>query len=302
MLKFKKILFVLTAVLCSYFGNSQNAIASKRTIEVQGHRGDRGNFPENSVPAFISAVKKGADVVELDVVISKDKKVIVSHESFMSSQYMLDSEGNPITKEKEKSYNLYEMTYDSIRKFDGGSKGNTAFPMQQKQKTYKPLLSEVIDNVEEFIAKNNLKPVRYNIEIKSEKSDYGKRQPEPEAFTDLVMKIIKEKRVEKKINIQSFDPTVLNVMHKRYPKTKIAYLVGEGSIAKNLSLLDFKPEIYSPHYKLLNQTEVDSLRLMKMKIIPWTVNDDKAIDNMIQLQVDGIITDYPENVLQKLNL
>lgn len=302
MLKFKKIICVLTVVSAIYPCSSQKAITSKRIIEVQGHRGDRGNFPENSIPAFISAVKKGAAVVELDVVISKDQKVVVSHEPFMSSQYMLDTEGKPITKDKEKSYNLYEMTYDSIRKFDGGSKGNTAFPMQQKQKTYKPLLSEMIDSVEQYIAKNNLKPVRYNIEIKSEKSDYGKRQPEPEVFADLVMKIIKEKGIEKKINIQSFDPTVLNVMHKRYSKTKIAYLVGEGGIAKNLSLLNFKPEIYSPHYKLLNKTEVDSLRLMKIKIIPWTVNEDQAIDNMIQLEVDGIITDYPEKVLQKLAL
>ncbi|MBW1655192.1 glycerophosphodiester phosphodiesterase family protein [Flavobacterium quisquiliarum] len=302
MLKFKKIICVLIAVAAIYSCGSQKTVTAKRTIEVQGHRGDRGNFPENSIPAFISAVKKGADVVELDVVISKDQKVVVSHEVFMSSQYMLDSEGKPIIKEKEKSYNLYEMTYDSIRKFDSGSRGNTAFPMQQKQKTYKPLLSEVIDSVEEYIAKNNLKPVRYNIEIKSEKSDYGKRQPEPGAFTDLVMKIIKDKGIERKINIQSFDPAVLNVMHKRYPKTKIAYLVGEGSVSKNLLLLDFKPEIYSPHYKLLNQKAVDSLRLLKMKIIPWTVNDDKAIDNMIQLQVDAIITDYPEKVLQKLTL
>ncbi|WP_289661203.1 glycerophosphodiester phosphodiesterase family protein [Flavobacterium panacagri] len=302
MLKLKKIICVLIAVAAIYSCGSQKTVTAKRTIEVQGHRGDRGNFPENSIPAFISAVKKGVDVVELDVVISKDKKVVVSHEVFMSSQYMLDSEGKPITKEKEKSYNLYEMTYDSIRKFDSGSRGNTSFPMQQKQKTYKPLLSEVMDGVEEYIAKNNLKPVRYNIEIKSEKSDYGKRQPEPEAFTDLVMKIIKDKDIERKINIQSFDPAVLNVMHKRYPKTKIAYLVGEGSVSKNLLLLDFKPEIYSPHYKLLNQKAVDSLRLLKMKIIPWTVNDDKVIDNMIQLQVDAIITDYPEKVLQKLTL
>ncbi len=302
MLKIKNIIFVLIAAAGTYSGKCQKTMVSKRTIEVQGHRGDRGNFPENSIPAFISAVKKDVDVVELDVVISKDQKVVVSHEPFMSSQYMLDSEGKPITKDNEKGYNLYEMTYDSIRKFDGGSRGNTAFPMQQKQKTYKPLLSEVIDSVEQYIAKNNLRPVRYNIEIKSEKPDYGKRQPEPEAFTDLVMKIIKEKSIEKKINIQSFDPTILNVMHKRYPKIKIAYLVGEGSISKNLSLLNFKPEIYSPHYKLVNKTEVDSLRLMKIKIIPWTVNDDKAIDNMIQFQVDGIITDYPEKVIQKLPL
>lgn len=297
MIKIKKISGVLIAVLAIYSCGSQKTITSK--IEVQGHRGDRGNFPENSIPAFISAVKKGVDVLELDVVISKDQKVVVSHEPFMSSQYMSDFAENPITKDKEKSYNLYEMTYDSIRKFDGGSRGNANFPNQQKQKTYKPLLSELIDTIEHYIAKNNLKPVRYNIEIKSEKTDYGKRQPEPEVFTQMVMKIIKEKDIEGKINIQSFDPTILNVMHKRYPKVKLAYLVGEGAIAKNLLLLDFKPEIYSPHYKLLNKASVDSLRILKMKIIPWTVNDEVAINNMIQLQVDGIITDYPEKVLSK---
>lgn len=298
MLKFKEIICVLIAVSGTLSCKSQKSITAKRSIEVQGHRGDRGNFPENSIPAFISAVKKGVDVIELDVVISRDKKVVVSHEAFMSSQYMIDTEGKPISKEK--SYNLYEMTYDSIRRFDGGSKGNANFPLQKKQKTYKPLLSEVIDSVEQYIAKNNLKPVRYNIEIKSEKSDYDKRQPQPEVFTQMVMKIIQEKGIEKKINIQSFDPTILNVMHKKYPKTKIAYLVGEGTVSKNLLLLDFKPEIYSPHYTLLNKTEVDFLRLLKMKIIPWTVNDDTAIDNMIQLQVDGIITDYPEKVLSKI--
>ncbi|PRZ22910.1 glycerophosphodiester phosphodiesterase family protein [Flavobacterium granuli] len=297
MIKIKKISCVLVAVLVVYSCGSQKGITSK--IEVQGHRGDRGNFPENSISAFISAVNKGVDVLELDVVISKDQKVVVSHEPFMSSQYMSDFAGNPIAKDKEKSYNLYEMTYDSISKFDSGSRGNAAFPQQQNQKTYKPLLSDMIDSVEQYISRNNLKPVRYNIEIKSEKSEYGKSQPEPEVFTEILMKIIKEKGIERKINIQSFDPTVLNVMHKKYPKVKLAYLVGEGAVAKNLLLLDFKPEIYSPNYKLLNKEAVDSIRSLQIKVIPWTVNEEQDIDNMIKLQVDGIITDYPERVLEK---
>ncbi|MTH17693.1 glycerophosphodiester phosphodiesterase [Flavobacterium sp. LC2016-01] len=271
-----------------------------QTIEVQGHRGDRGNFPENTIPAFLSAVKKGAAVLEMDVVISKDQKVVVSHEPFMAAQYMSDLEGKPIKKDNEKRYNLFEMTYDSIKRFDSGSRGNAAFPAQQKLKTYKPLLSEVIDSVENYISRNKLKPVRYNIEIKSEKEDYGKRQPEPALFAAMVMKVIKDKGIEQKINIQSFDPTVLNVMHKMYPSTKIAYLVGEGTFIKNLSMLDFVPEIYSPNHKLLNKEEVASIRSLKMRIIPWTVNEDKDIDHMLKLKVDGIITDYPEKVLNKL--
>ncbi|MEZ0131293.1 glycerophosphodiester phosphodiesterase family protein, partial [Flavobacterium sp. LBUM151] len=264
------------------------------------HRGDRGNFPENTIPAFLSAVKKGADVIELDVVISKDQKVVVSHENFMSAQYMSDLEGKPISKDKEHTYNIYEMLYDSIKRFDSGSRGNASFPAQQKMKTYKPLLSEMIDSVENYIAKNKLKSVKYNIEIKSEQKDYGKRQPQPEQFCAMVMKIIKDKEIEQKINIQSFDPIILNVMHKNYPKTKIAFLTGEGNLEKNLSKLEFTPEIYSPNFKLLNKEAVDSLRFLKMKIIPWTVNEEKDIDRMLELKVDGIITDYPERVLKKL--
>ncbi|MDT0678574.1 glycerophosphodiester phosphodiesterase family protein, partial [Autumnicola musiva] len=132
-------------------------------VQVKGHRGDHGNFPENSIPAFISAVKKGVDVLELDVVISKDKKVVVSHEPFMYSLYDTTPTGGSIQKANERSYNMYQMTYDSIRQYDAGSRGNRLFPEQEKIKTFKPLLSEVIDSVENFIAAEGLQPVKFNI-------------------------------------------------------------------------------------------------------------------------------------------
>ena len=300
MIRAIKSIFLGAVVLAACQCATKSMTPQKHLVEVQGHRGDRGNFPENTIPAFLSAVKKGVAVIELDVVISKDQKVVVSHENFMSAQYMSDPDGNPISKEKERSYNLYEMTYDSIKRFDSGSRGNAGFPSQQKIKTYKPLLAEVIDSVEQYIKVNKLKPVRYNIEIKSEKSDYGKRQPQPEVFSAMVMKVITDKGIEKKMNIQSFDPELLNVLHKKYPKPVIAFLVGEGTLTENLAKLDFLPEIYSPNYKLLEKQEVNALRTLKMKIIPWTVNEDAAIDQMLALQVDGIITDYPEKVLKKL--
>lgn len=300
MIRIIKVICIFLMVLTAYHCGSTKKVEHKQPIEVQGHRGDRGNFPENTIPAFISAVKKGAAVIELDVVISKDQKVVVSHENFMSAQYMSDLGGQPITKEKEKSYNLYQMTYDSIKRFDSGSRGNASFPEQKKMKTYKPLLSEVIDSVEHYIKINKLKPIRYNIEIKSEQADYDKRQPKPDVFCAIVMKVIKDKGIGGKINIQSFDPTILNLMHQNYSKTKIAFLVGEGTLAKNLSMLNFTPQIYSPHFKLLNKETIDSLRFLKVKVIPWTVNENNDIDRMIQLKVDGIITDYPEKVLNKL--
>jgi len=276
-------------------------IASSSKIEVQGHRGERGYFPENSLPGFISAVNKGADVLELDVVISRDKKVVVSHEPYMSSLYMLTPAGDSIPKDREQSYNFYEMTYDSIKKFDAGSKGNRLFPAQKKMRTYKPLLSEVIDSVENYIKAHNLETVRYNIELKSVPSLYRIYQPQPEEFVTLVMQVIQEKGIEDKMNLQSFDPVILNVLRKKYPEIKVAYLVSGEGIQKNLALLDFKPEIYSPQYSLIKSEQfVDSIKILDMKLIPWTVNEKEAIKEMIRLKVDGIITDYPERVLEEL--
>ncbi|CAM4217871.1 glycerophosphodiester phosphodiesterase family protein [Gillisia limnaea] len=272
------------------------------SIQVQGHRGDRGNFPENSIPAFISAVEKDVDVIEMDVVISKDKKVVVSHEPFMHSLYVLTPSGETISEENQEKFNLYEMTYDSIRKFDVGSKGNKLFPDQQKGKTYKPLLAEAIDSIENFIKKNNLDEVKYNIELKSSENEYGTYQPEPKEFVELVMQVIQDKNLQEKMNLQSFDVNILNQIHQKYPEVETGYLVYTGGIQKNLDLLKFRPEIYSPNYGLVkNAAFVDSIKTMEMKLIPWTVNEPEVIKKMIELEVDGIITDYPERVLQVLN-
>ncbi len=273
----------------------------KRTIEVHGHRGERGHLPENSIPAFLSALEKGVDVLELDVVISKDHKVVVSHEPFMSALYVQTPAGDSINKENEKSFNLYEMDYDSIRRFDIGSKGNKNFPEQMQMKTYKPLLSEMIDRVETEIAEKGLTPVKYNIEIKSVPEEYGIYQPQPAKLVDLVMQVVKDKKIENKINIQSFDPVPLNILRTKYPEIEIAYLVGEGEFEENLKALDFIPEIYSPYFGMVrDSSDVAAVHAKNMKIIPWTVNNEEDIKKMIKLKVDGIITDYPERVLEQV--
>ena len=269
-------------------------------IQVQGHRGERGNLPENSIPAFLGALRKGVDVLELDVVISKDKQVVVSHEPVMLPLYMLTPDGASIPQADAETYNLYEMDYAEIKQFDGGSKGNVRFPQQQQMKTYKPLLREVFDTVAATIKAENLKPVKYNIEIKSVPEEYGVYQPEPREFVDLVMKCIQANKAEEFVNIQSFDPQILEVMHSRYPDMELAYLVEDGKFQDNLDILSFTPEIYSPYFKLLDSTEVDKIHEAGLKVIPWTVNEPEAIEAVIALQVDGIITDYPERVLKAL--
>lgn len=293
-------IFLITTAFTIFLSCKSNSPQQKKLIQVQAHRGDRGYFPENTLPAFYSAIDKGADVIELDLIISKDKKVVVSHDTFMHSAYISWPDGNPVTKEEEKRSNLYQMTYDSIRSFDAGFRTNPSFPDQKSVKSYKPLLSEMIDSIENYIVKNNKQRIRYNIEIKSGAGDYRIKQPEPEEFTDLVLKIIQEKKIEKHCNVQSFDPQILNALHKKAPKIVIAILTGDKGLDKNLAKLNFKPQIYAPHYGLVNQVLLDSVKNRNMKIIPWTVNENKDIERMISLKVDGIITDYPERVIEKL--
>ncbi|WP_424494730.1 glycerophosphodiester phosphodiesterase family protein [Salinimicrobium sp. GXAS 041] len=294
----KNIIFgalIFTIVSCNFESEM------KENIQVQGHRGDRGNFPENSIPAFLSAVEKGVDVLELDVVISKDKKVVVSHEPFMASEYMLMPNGNRISKNEEKSFNFYHMSYDSIRKFDAGSGENKRFVNQKKIKTYKPLLSEVFERVENYIVAQELDPVSYNIEIKSGFGNYEIFQPLPEEFVELLMKVVQNHDMEDKIVVQSFDPTPLTILRKKYPAIPLAFLVEKGTPEENLQKLNFQPEIYSPYFRLLTDREsVCEIQKKGMQVIPWTVNSKKEINRMIGFEVDGIISDYPERVISLL--
>lgn len=296
----KKHIFLIAMAFTTFLGCKSKFPQQKSAIQVQAHRGDRGYFPENTLPAFYSAVDKGADVIELDLVISKDKKVVVSHDTFMNSAYISWPNGKPVAKDEEKKSNLYQMDYDSIRSYDAGFRVNSSFPDQKSIKSYKPLFSEMIDSVENYIVKNKKQRIRYNIEIKSGAGDYGIKQPQPEEFVALVLEIIQEKKIEKHCNVQSFDPQVLNALHKNAPKIVIAFLTGDKGLDKNLAKLNFKPQIYAPHFGLVNTALIDSVRIKNMKIIPWTVNEEKDIVNMISLKVDGIITDYPDRVIEKL--
>jgi glycerophosphoryl diester phosphodiesterase len=264
-------------------------------IDVQGHRGCRGLFPENSIPAFQKAIDLGVTTLELDVVISKDKKVVVSHDPFMNHEIALDIHGNEISEAAEKSFNLYAMTYDSIKAYDCGSKVHKRFPNQQKLNVYKPLLEEVID-LSEIQSKNKS---YYNIEIKSLPEWDNLFTPSVTEFVALVLEIVSSKNIADRTILQSFDVRALEEIKKQSPQIKTALLVDEDeSILEKLQTLNYKPEIISPYFKLIDASVVKNLQNEGYKVIPWTVNDDKDIIQMISFKVDGIISDFPDKVLK----
>lgn len=278
---------------------AKNHIVKK--IDLQGHRGCRGLYPENSIEGFIHALQLGVNTLEMDVVITKDQKVVLSHEPWMSHHIALDPAGNKIPKSKEQSFNLFEMTLEEIQQFDCGSLFYPLYPQQQKIKTYKPSLAEVIDTVEAYIKANDLPPVYYNIETKSTVERTGIYHPEPKTFVALLMGVIEEKNIGSQCIIQSFDIRTLQEMHQSFPKIQTALLIESNKDYKAaLAELAYQPEIYSPHHKLVNADLVAYLKQQNIRLIPWTINNKKRMQDLIDLGVDGIITDYPDRALEIL--
>jgi glycerophosphoryl diester phosphodiesterase len=274
-----------------------NANAQQK-LDTQGHRGGRGIMPENSIPAMINAVKLGVRTLELDCVISKDNKVVVSHDTYMSADFMTKPDGSPISKAEEKNLLIYTMPYDSVKRYDGGTKPHAQFPAQKKMKTYKPLLAELIDSVEHYIKINHLKPVYYNLEIKSAPAHDGIEHPKPEAFVKLVMDVLNKKKITQRVTIQSFDTRPLVELHQKYPKQTLSYLIAnKDSFASNITKLGFTPQVISPYYTQIDSNFVNEAHQAKVQVLPWTVNDEEGMKKMADLKVDGIISDYPDKLI-----
>ncbi len=276
-------------------------------FDLQGHRGARGLQPENTIPAFLKALEYGVTTIELDVVITKDKQVLLSHEPYLSPAICLDSSG--VEFKGDKKYNIYKLSYEEIKMFDCGSKGNDRFPEQEKRSVYKPLLQDVIVAVEDYIKNYSRYEVDYNIEIKSTPEGDKKEHPTVEEFSDLVFQVVDQYLPLNRVVIQSFDFRVLKYWHTKYPKVRLAALVeNTKSIETNLANLGFIPSVYSPYYKLISKSKVDYIHSLNvegvdkskrtMRVIPWTVNEPEEMMQLKEMGVDGIITDYPNRAAE----
>ena len=280
---------------------SQNTItstpaATKVVFDKQGHRGCRGLMPENTIPAMLKALDLGVTTLEMDASISKDNQVFLSHEPFFNHEITTVPGGGFIEQKEEHNYNMYHMLYDSIKLYDVGSKITPRFPQQQKIKVYKPLLSEVFDSVKKYMLTSKRPYPFFNIETKCTPATDNLYHPKPAEFVELLMKVIIEKKMENYVIIQSFDFRSLQYLHQYYPNIRTAMLI-EGydkrSLDDQVKALGFIPTIYSPEYVLVNKTLIEKCHQQKIQVIPWTVNDAKKINELKEMGVDGIISDYP---------
>ncbi|ANE49483.1 glycerophosphodiester phosphodiesterase [Flavisolibacter tropicus] len=291
---------VTTLVSCATHKNStvnKEAMNTFPAFDKEGHRGGRGLMPENTIPAMHNAIDLGVTTLEMDASISKDKKVVVSHDPYFNSDITTTPEGKTLTKQEGMALLLYGMDYNTIKKYDVGLKPHPGFPRQQKIAVHKPLLSELIASSEEYAKKKGHAPLWYNIETKSMPSGDGVKHPAPEEFVDLLVAVINEAGIANRTVIQSFDIRTLQVIHKKYPQFKTSLLMeatDKRSLDEQLNELGFVPFVYSPNYALLSTQLVNACHAKGMKVVPWTLNTKELIEQAKTYGVDGIITDYPD--------
>ncbi|ATL49803.1 glycerophosphodiester phosphodiesterase [Chitinophaga caeni] len=287
---------------------SQKNVASMENqfpaFDSEAHRGGRGLKPENTIPAMKNAIDIGVTTLEMDANITKDLKVVVSHDQYMNPDISTAPDGTPVTRQQVKDLLLYQMNYADIVKYDVGMRGNPNFPQQEKMKVNKPLLSDLIQAVEKYTQQEGVAPKWYNIETKSSAKYDGVRNPKPEQFVALLMKVVIDNGIVDRTVIQSFDKRTLQVLHKKFPAVKTSFLIGDNnkkSLDENIKDLGFTPFILSPDYKLVTPALVKACHDKGVKIVPWTVNDKAKIQELKDMGVDGIISDYP-NYFKELGM
>jgi glycerophosphoryl diester phosphodiesterase len=266
-----------------------------KSIEVQGHRGARGIMLENTLPAFKSAIEIGVDELELDLVITKDGELVIFHDFFINPEICTNFDGTSVCFHGPLIYSLF---LDQVKQFK--YKQNQQFPRQVFiPETQIPTLQELFTMILTS-SHPHAKKIRLNLELKRD-PNHPEYTPSASLFAKKVIDLVKENQFSKRVYYSSFDTELLSEVRKIDPEAMIGYLKEgdlEGFIEKTIEL---KADIVSPEHILL--TNADFVHFFKergIKVIPWTINHTCRVMELVEMGVDGIITDYPEEVIKFL--
>jgi len=298
------------------------------TLDIQGHRGARGLFPENTLIGFRKTIEMGVTTLELDLGLTKGLVPVVTHDPYLNQNLCLDSNGYSIATDTL-GYGplISNLTLKEIKTFDCGSLNPDVlrFPQPPRKNIPGekiPTLQEVFDLLAEYPEKN----IWLNIEIKI--SPEFKVTAPIDVFVKAVVQVIEHNNAANKVNIQSFDWRVLESVKIQAPYIKTAALLGQstfksindsvpspwlngihfensgGTALTMLQEAENYIDIFSPFWRLIMPKDslflgntVDELKNNGFPVIPWTINRTKTMEKVILQGVDGIITDYPDSLL-----
>lgn len=339
----KKLLLSGLAALTIYSGfnnidiSTTYAKVNYDVFDLEAHRGGRDVRPENTLYSYAYAIELGATSIECNMQLTKDGQIVMSHNPILNSDITRDENGNYIENNK---YDIRLMTVDELKKFDVGVMdpncgeyydlhGKTQFTYDAKI----PTLEELMQLIQSYGDKN----IVLNIETKSypDPASAGyKNNADPKKFVEVFNNIVKKYDMEDRVVLQSFDWQTLIEMKnlnpnistsalwqeqpswgrdseslRRYEKKKSPWLGGldikdyQGNPVKAAHAIG--ADIISPYYTEISKQDVDEAHSLGMKVVPWTVNNEKDMNMLLDMGVDGIISDKPwllKQVLEKRNI
>ena len=255
-----------------------------RRVLVHGHRGARAVLPENTLPAFRHAIEAGTDAIELDLAVTRDDVLVVSHDPVINEKICAGPKPGAVIR---------RLTLEELRQWDCGARANPEFPKQ------KAVPGTRIPTLEEVLALAPLGKFQFNVETKIF-ADRPELTPSPEEFARLLAASVRRHRLEARVIVQSFDFRTLVAMKALAPRIRLSALYGAGerdfvSVAREAGAA-----IISPQHRLVTAEKVRAAHAAGLEVIPWTANTPEDWDRLIAAGVDAIITDDPAALIAHL--
>ena len=276
-LNFKLYSIIILSIIFS------SSIMGQSEYKIFGHRGCRGLYPENTIIGFQKAIKMGVDGIEFDVVVNKNLQLVISHEPYIDTSYCISN------LDQKHSLNIFEMELDEIKKIDCGSKYIDRFPNQIKKKEQKPTFEELEKKLENY--KGDLL-----FEIKCHPDYLNKYFPDYPTYAKIIVDETKDSPLLKNIFFMSFDWRILNEIYKINSNSKYIFLSQKIDFKKELDFLTFKPFALGLNHKIISKSIIDSAHNQNQLVYAWTVNSVEIFKKLIEINADGIITDYPDKI------
>jgi glycerophosphoryl diester phosphodiesterase len=293
--------------------------AGANAFDIQGHRGTRGLMPENTLPSFAAALSLGVTTLELDTAITRDSVAVISHDPFLNPKLVRDATGQFLAANGPliKDLTLAELkTYD-VGRLNPADRTARQFPNQSAiDGTRIPALAELFA----LVRRSGNQAVRFNVETKifppAPADTVG-----PEAFARTLIATMREAGMAERCTIQSFDWRTLQVVQREAPEIVTVYLSSQQSWGDTIAAdkpgvspwtagFDIKAHggsvprlvkaaggaVWSPFFGDVTTANLAEARQLGVKVIPWTVNEEADMARLIDMGVDGIISDFPDRL------
>ncbi len=289
---------------------------AQRSIDLQGHRGARGLLPENTLPSFALALQSGVSTLELDVVVTRDDVLVISHDPALNPDITRDAQGRFLSS---KGPDIRQLTFEQLQSYDVGrinpaSRYAQTFSAQKGQDGVRiPRLKDLF----ELVKAQGHSQVKFAIETKitPQRPD---QTPDPERFVQMLLQEIREHGMQSRVQILSFDWRTLQVVQKLAPGMPTVYVTAQLPALDNLGIQSGQPSAWtagfqhaqhgsvprmihaaggthwSSFWRELDAQKVREAQSLGLKVLAWTVNDRQSMGQMLDLGVDGLVTDRPD--------